>query len=142
MCGDIFLVAWASHALSRYTRMSMRFNVGSGSGRGCPATSIYMFSEFVNLPLRETQIAFFGGRGTKVQRERGECSQGRPARRGTRSAQARFWERGRSGRRPQRSLDLVLDGAGDSPQYCSLKSGTASPPWGDTALAEDAWISS
>src|SRR5262245_49726261 len=45
----------------------------------------------------------------------GGVSQGRPARRGTRSAQARFWERGRLGRRPQRSRGPILDGTGDSP---------------------------
>ncbi len=68
-------------------------------------------------PLRETRTAFFGGRGAKAQMFRGECRQGRPARRGTRSAQARLWERGRLGRGPQRSHGLILDGTGVSPGF-------------------------
>lgn len=67
-------------------------------------------------PLRETRTAFFGGRGAKAQMVRGERSQGRPARRGSRSAQARH-ERGRSGRGPRRSPGLILDGAGVLPRF-------------------------
>ena len=74
---------------------------------------------------REQRFSAEGGR--KPKGERGERSQGRSVRRGTRSAQARFWERGRSGRgrTERRRESLTLRGMRprtDSPEVPSIAS--------------------
>jgi hypothetical protein len=72
-------------------------------------------ASLMNPPYAKREQRFSTEGGRKPKSARGERSQGRPARRGTRSAQARLCERGRSGRRPRRSPGLILDSAGDSP---------------------------
>ena len=70
---------------------------------------------------REQRFSAEGGREPKVVR--GERSQGRSVRRGTRSAQVRLCERGRSGRGPRRTPEGILDAAGDSPPARKARAG-------------------
>jgi hypothetical protein len=74
---------------------------------------------------REQRFSAEGRRKPKLVR--GERSQGRSVRRGTRYAQARFWERGRSGRKPYGTPEGILYAAGEHPLYLHQGYGGFSP---------------
>ena len=76
-------------------------------------------------PLTRNANSVFRRKGGESPNGQGGVSQGRPARRGTRSAQARFWERGRSGGGRTGSVAPILDGTGDSPLILAQKVGAA-----------------
>ena len=93
------------------------------NGRGVPGRSVRLVCasgrrvDLVIPPYAKREQRFSAEGGRKPKGERGERSQGRSARRGTRSAQARFWERGRSGRSRAERRRVSLTLRGMRPRY-------------------------